>query len=359
MKIMVPSFYRRFHCIGSKCRDNCCIGWEIDVDTDTAEIYKQTTGPLGRRLRQEIIWKEPIHFKLKAEDRCPFLNNKNLCDIFIELGEENLCEICMEHPRFRNNFANREEIGLGLCCEEAVRLLFASPKPLTFVTEDIGSEEIEEEPMLQLIITTRDELFSLIQDRKQPLAERMCLSLAKAYELQEKLDHGIINLQESEDKLDTFDYITYDNPLTSWLKLLKGLEFMGDAWPSMLKKTDEAWRKREVNSFAEVFAKVSEQDYEYEHLLIYFLYRYLIKAVWDNKFLNRVSFAVMSCITIYLFHEVQQKETGILTLSDRMAAVKAYSKEIEYSEENLEKLMDELQNNKNLSSGRIQKLLKI
>ena len=27
-----PAYYKAFRCIGSDCTENCCIGWEIDVD---------------------------------------------------------------------------------------------------------------------------------------------------------------------------------------------------------------------------------------------------------------------------------------------------------------------------------------
>ena len=38
-------------------------------------------------------------------------------------GEGYLCEICDAHPRFKNFFTDRVEIGIGLCCEEAARII--------------------------------------------------------------------------------------------------------------------------------------------------------------------------------------------------------------------------------------------
>ena len=59
------------------------------------------------------------------------------------MGEDRLCDICREHPRFYNWFGDYTEVGLGLCCEEAERLLFSDSKPLTFVEEVTQDEDDE------------------------------------------------------------------------------------------------------------------------------------------------------------------------------------------------------------------------
>lgn len=124
MKQLIPHFYPNFACIASRCSDSCCIGWEIDIDPDTADYYRSciTDGDLfSSQLSQKICWEFPAHFLLKEDDRCPFLNQDNLCEIYIHLGEQALCEICDQHPRFHEWFGDYKESGLGLCCEEAVR----------------------------------------------------------------------------------------------------------------------------------------------------------------------------------------------------------------------------------------------
>ena len=34
-----------------KCKHNCCIGWEIDVDEEKLAYYKHVQGALGDRLK--------------------------------------------------------------------------------------------------------------------------------------------------------------------------------------------------------------------------------------------------------------------------------------------------------------------
>ena len=38
MVFRVPSYYKNFRCIADKCPDNCCRGWEIDIDEDTETL---------------------------------------------------------------------------------------------------------------------------------------------------------------------------------------------------------------------------------------------------------------------------------------------------------------------------------
>ena len=66
-----------------------------------------------------------------ARGRCRFLNEKNLCTAYLRVGEQAMAEICREHPRFHNWYADVLETGLGLCCEETARLILTTPGPFT------------------------------------------------------------------------------------------------------------------------------------------------------------------------------------------------------------------------------------
>ena len=111
MLLRIPDFYDSFHCIGGKCPDNCCIGWELDIDDDTYEYYRSVQGTFGDRLREnmsgaeESSENESVSFRLQVDGRCPFLNDKNLCDICLDLGPDALCRICTDYPRYSFNAA--------------------------------------------------------------------------------------------------------------------------------------------------------------------------------------------------------------------------------------------------------------
>ena len=139
MKLIAPSYYKKFKCIADKCKNSCCVGWEIDVDAETDAFYQSVGGELGKRLAENIDRSGEIpHFKLCDGERCPFLNKNGLCDVITELGEGALCQICADHPRYRNFYSDRTEIGLGLCCEAAAELILYFP-PALFCFDSIRS----------------------------------------------------------------------------------------------------------------------------------------------------------------------------------------------------------------------------
>ncbi|MBQ6613959.1 MAG: flagellin lysine-N-methylase, partial [Clostridia bacterium] len=159
-----PDYYKDFFCIAGECKHNCCIGWEIDIDEDTAERYKNIGGEFGKRLENNISKGENPHFILGERERCPFLNGQNLCDIICELGEGALCAICAEHPRFHNELPHRVESGLGLTCEAAGRLILGRKTPLTLV----GGGETDDE-----IIILRDKVLEVLTNREKNLDVRI------------------------------------------------------------------------------------------------------------------------------------------------------------------------------------------
>ena len=174
MKLLKPDFYDGFACIASRCRDTCCAGWEIEVDEETLKKYREVPGNFGRLLRSRISEEEDgAYFALAPGRRCPFLNERNLCEIYLQLGEDMLCDICREHPRFYQWFGDYTEAGLGICCEEVCRLLFQRKEPLRFVLEEQGNGAEEEDPLLKPLLAARERLFSILQNRTYPMDQRM------------------------------------------------------------------------------------------------------------------------------------------------------------------------------------------
>ena len=350
MKYHKPSFFDQFKCIGSACTDTCCAGWEIEVDETTAQGYLAEKGAFGDRLRREI-GSEPgeYFFKLK-NNRCPFLNKENLCDIFINLGEDRLCDICREHPRFYNWFGDYTEVGLGLCCEEAERLLFSDSKPLTFVEEvhtdasDLLDDESEEcEQMLE----ERKAIFSILQNRKKNIGarlKRLLLQLPYADEML-LLTVPILEWDDPESIL-KLDYNA--KPSTNTLKssalflirFFGGMESLDKTWPSMMKELEQNIDSLiDVDKAAEFlqFMKGENRLYEYEHIAVYLVYRYYPEILFDGQIEAKILFAVASICLLFLMDlQCFQKNTAY-TQHDRIELVRRFSKEIEYCPENMER----------------------
>ena len=144
-----PTIYHAFQCKADQCENTCCQLWTIDIDEPTAKRYHAMTGSLGESLRQAItVDDEGSHFIFsKAQPMCPLLNEKGLCKVVLELGEEGLCDTCHMHPRFYKYIEDLELCGVGLSCEASVELL-ARQEPmdlLLFIIEDDHNEFNSEE----------------------------------------------------------------------------------------------------------------------------------------------------------------------------------------------------------------------
>lgn len=350
MKYHKPSFFDQFKCIGSACTDTCCAGWEIEVDETTAQGYLAEKGAFGDRLRREI-GSEPgeYFFKLK-NNRCPFLNKENLCDIFINLGEDRLCDICREHPRFYNWFGDYTEVGLGLCCEEAERLLFSDSKPLTFVEEvhtdasDLLDDESEEcEQMLE----ERKAIFSILQNRKKNIGARLKRLLLQLPYADEMLLLTVPILEwddpESITKLDYNAKPSTNTLKSSALFLIRffgGMESLDKTWPSMMKELEQNIDSLiDVDKAAEFiqFMKGENRLYEYEHIAVYLVYRYYPEILFDGQIEAKILFAAASICLLFLMDLQCFQENGVYTQQDRIELVRRFSKEIEYCPESMER----------------------
>ena len=304
IKYIFPDYYKDFSCIKGECRHNCCIGWEIDVDPVTLEKYKNVGGEFGERLFKNISLDGEAHFVLAENERCPFLNSDNLCDIIINLGEDYLCQICDAHPRFRNELPDRVEVGLGLCCEAAARLILSKKEPVRFSPKIETDDEI---------ILLRDEIISILQDRKIPLKERI---------------NEVFSLLGAEKD---------ERSTRKWADVLLGLERLDEDWTSLLLKLKEF-----DGDTADFDRFMCERQSEYEQLLVYLIYRHFANAPDFESAVARARFAVLGYEILLSLGAVIYNEKGDFTLENQIELARLFSSEIEYSDENLYTILDEL-----------------
>ena len=169
MKLTKPYFYDKFVCTANRCTDNCCIGWEIDIDDDSMKRFSAAEGDFGKRLRHAIHEHDGVHtFAFGEGERCALLREDGLCELILNMSEDSLCDICALHPRFFGWYNGVKQAGLGLCCEEVCRLLFSDSSPLGFVTEQTDEpwEETCCEETLEVLIKARETLYGILQDRQ-------------------------------------------------------------------------------------------------------------------------------------------------------------------------------------------------
>ena len=319
-----PDFYDDFQCICGKCTDNCCIGWEIDIDDFTYENYCGMETAFAEKIKENIIVAPDGSrcFKLRENDRCPFLNEDNLCDIIINCGEDALCDICREHPRFYEWFPGVTECGVGLSCEEACRILLEREAFFQLAEYNDGEEiepltrdEVVESDMYILTAALRMSFLEILSNKGLSLEEKIVKILEKTQSftgesIKIKNDTRLIKAYEETEPIDC-----------AWTDFLNTLKTNLETLSVSLLMNDE------------------ESNELYSRALGYIIYRHFIKAAFDKSFAQRVVFCVEALRFIMLSDALTLKEKGALTIRGRINSIKNWSKQIEYSNENTELLI--------------------
>ncbi len=142
--IIAPDYYEKFSCIGPRCEDTCCSGWDVALDQATYNQYQSIHDPVLAPLFKLALIQNPLteppnpaHFgvlKMKADKSCHFQQEDKLCAIQSVLGEQALSDTCRIYPRYLNQFGARREHSLGISCPEAARLILLSPTPMQLGT---------------------------------------------------------------------------------------------------------------------------------------------------------------------------------------------------------------------------------
>lgn len=352
MKLYQPDYCKNFQCTAAQCQDNCCIGWEIDIDPESYQRYQQMTGELGERVRAAIQPGEQPCFRLQGE-RCALLNDQNLCEIYRHLGKEGLCQICRDHPLFTDSFGIRRESGLGICCPEAARLLLSDPTPMELYCTDTEERALPDEApeeAVQGLLSVREQLFALLQNRDLPLTKRLEQLLDVAEQAQEVLECGrwVLLAQITAPEREPQPFLEASQAIAlarRWLDCFAEFEPINEKWTHLLCQCKTFFQRpeAEIQRTWRTFRTLSSQwACEYEQLTAYFLFRYFLKSVYTGDCLTPVQFAVVSVLMILGLELTRLEEQGGLPFQDRLELAGLYSKQMEYSEENRAALEDQL-----------------
>ena len=304
MKEYLLNYYNKFKCIADKCKHTCCAGWEMCIDKQTLNAYKNDNSPFSKTLKKGINFKKS-KFKVDESGRCAFLNDNGLCDIIINLGEQSLCQVCKDHPRFRSFFENSIETGLGFSCEQATKIILSFEDKIqpVLIKDDKAQKET---PFIEgQVLAFREKAIGLIQDRTIDINQRIneLLSLCFA-----KVDQS-----DFEDTIKTFS----------------SLEILDPKWLARISKLTE-------KNFA---LKTSQELSLYaEQFLVNSIYRHLADAedtLWVRARTIACVFFWFVVNGIYEKERTEQKDFALVC-----DIVRAFSAEVEYSQKNLNELFE-------------------
>lgn len=369
MQVTFPSYYKAFSCIADACPDTCCAGWQIMIDDRSLKKYRRFQGTFRNRLHNDIDWEE--HAFRQYGHRCAFLNEENLCDMYIEAGSGMLCDTCRRYPRHIEEFEGMREISLSLSCPEAARIILSQTDPVAFRTfEKETAEETYDDFdyfLFSALMDTRDYLLAVLQDRSVPVRDRVAKLLVCTHDFQlavakqelfswetirarhECSGFSSAFLEKISDRC-FLDVDRTDLMKQIWKTVVPKLEVLSPSWTGFLRQTltdlyhacsEETSYRKLLLAFQETFPEWQVQK---EQLMVYWLYTYFCGAVYDERIFAKGKMAVLCTLFIEelvlgLFVERQEG----LAFEDLVSVSYRFSRELEHSDQNLNTLEELLE----------------
>lgn len=370
MKFRMPSYYNQFKCIADKCPDTCCAGWAIVIDEKTLESYKDMPGEAGEYIRDKVDFEENIY--KRHGERCAFLNDCNLCDLIINQGEDKLCKTCTRYPRHFEEYGDLVEAALSMSCPVAAKLIIDNPDKDRFksrIDDTKNKGEKVDERLLDTLLKLRKIIFAITSDKTKSIDQRMKDILI----LTEKVQPLIFDYERlgAKRKLKVFskdifarldkllddyksvigqstnksskkkrkNYIGYQL-MKEYIDMFLGLENINEDWPKTMGEIISLLYHRHTPEEymalkSEFVSAMKTREYEYEHILNYFIYTYFLGGIYDYNILGMVKLAVVSTLIIRemgLAKWVENEKE--LSLETQLRCAYSYSRQVEHSEDN-------------------------
>lgn len=362
MIITKPDYYDEFKCVADKCKDTCCAGWQIVIDDDSLAKYENILGKYSKNIMESIDFDEHC-FKQDKNKRCAHLNENNLCDLYINMSEEYLCDTCKNYPRHIEEFENIREYNLSISCPEVARIILSKESKVTYcATENDEYEEFEDFDVFlhSYLEDARSIITDILQDREYPIGARLQCVLVFAKKMQFFINEGEMfsipeifeemndkskrakMLKDAQNKIECFcddERFSYEFSKSVFSRLYE-LERLYDDWEDMLDKTWETLYDQKLSGYNKIrisFDKNFKFDKNilFEQYLIYFIHTYFCGAVYDAMVLSKVEMAAAGAYAIHEMIMAKWFENEDIDMEAIERTVYRFSRELEHSDTNL------------------------
>ena len=312
MKLRYPSYYETFSCIAGDCPDSCCHEWEVQVDAAAAARYRAMEGPLGDALREHLYDEDGETYLRNVDDRCPMWRADGLCRIQAQEGHEALCTVCQQFPRLRHDYGDLLELGLELSCPEAARIILESP--LSWVEKEIeGGEEPEYDPeIFSILAESRPVALALLENTTYTVPERLRLLLMYGYHVQAAIDGAELSEFDPDAALREAAQFAGPGDIGLLAEYYRSLDLLTGRW-------GEALDRLGAPDWDEGLCRIAQ----------YGVCRHWFQAVSDWDLCCRVKMLLSGCA-------LMARLPGALRSKAQL-----WSKEIENSAQNLDRLLDD------------------
>lgn len=371
MKCVVPHYYKKFVCIADKCHHNCCEGgWYIELSEDMVQAYNGIEGVFGKRLRESVMRDEEGSYVFRLQNgKCPHLDEKGLCGVYKELGESCMGTVCREFPRFSYFYNDTCEASIGMACEEAARIILTE-------SEDFGLEEIdfetagivtpaetmdaEDAAYIQFLKRARTHIFQMLWQSEKTIPQRIMEILDFSEELQRYVNCG--SYEEKKDFGKKSERLVEMNPSEEdkkttgklLLEIYESLEQLNNEW---MERMEGIRNSLFSGCFMTGLAGAADGERMQLQILSYFIYRYFVKSVEDYNVSDKLRLSVCNFIMLMAqLAGVREKKQAELSLEEIIEELRVFSRQVEYSEDNIESICEELNFGDELSESHIKLL---
>ncbi|MBW9150572.1 flagellin lysine-N-methylase [Clostridium sp. CM028] len=360
IKMRYPSYLKEFKCIGGKCTDSCCIGWDIDIDKVTFRQYYKVQDKEMKRMIQKNVHNNDEYLspdidygkiELKTGKRCAFLDDENYCIIYSKIGEEYLSNVCTSFPRIINKVDTCYEISLDIACPEAARIILLKEEGIGFKESEetlgkhILSGDIEtsskeyDNSAFKYFKEIRNLSVEIIQNRKFDLSKRLYILGDFIKTLEEELKYKYTNVPKfireydmnlvsdgyERDQLSYIVQIDFFKKMIGFLNVSKEVDslYFKEYTKQIIAgfKFDEGG---DISKHSEMYIKAFEDytenfmnnnSYIFENYLVNFMYNYMFpfsesESIFDGyiMLLVRYSFIRFYLVGNYLYNKQDNKE---------------------------------------------------
>ena len=308
----IPNYYPQFTCLAGACPDSCCQEWEVDIDPETAKLYKDLPGKLGDTLREKMRTEDGTVYLTISDRRCPMWRQDGLCEIQCQLGHDALSQTCQAFPRLTHDYGDFVERGLELSCPAAAKLILSGENQeiSAYKLPGEGSGDYDREVM-DILLQSREVLLSFWEEMPYPLPKMLAITLLYAHEVQDFIDGGESADFNPEQLWERANNLALSGDIVAILTFFRELDILTPRWESRLSNPSPApWCEKT------------------KYFVRYALLRYYLQAVSDYDLICRVKWIVIACLLL--------KTLG----GDFESTAQLFSKEIENSIENMEAILD-------------------
>ncbi|HBA03482.1 MAG TPA: hypothetical protein DCW51_05710 [Clostridium sp.] len=229
------------------------------------------------------------------------------------------------------------------------------------------------------LMQCRSIIFNILQNRSIDLNIRAAIILDFAKEVQDKIDEDDLTslktikerymdknfINKTSDDLNKTirDKEQWYTDIEEYFYVFKGLKHINNNDPLGLDKVLSYIKSSAENKdiyldkYKEFKNFYKDNMYKFENILVYFVFRYFMKAVFDYDVAAKMKTAVVSYLVIKQLCVVRWIESGELSDEDMVDISHTYSKDIEHLEENIDTLAEIFKTNPVFKEDRIINIL--